>query len=62
MAYLKPQRNESDAEWQRLLREKVAGDSAAMRRVEALIAELRDEKQWEAAPPMPRPNGAVPHS
>lgn len=62
MAYLKPRSVESDAEWQRLLREKLAGDSAAMQRVEALIAELRVAQQWQATAPAPSANSRVPHS
>jgi hypothetical protein len=53
-----------DRELHRLLWEKLAGDSEAVHRVEALIRELsaaRRAASWEPAPPANCANGRIPH-
>ncbi|MGH2544080.1 MAG: hypothetical protein ACRDIB_14870 [Ardenticatenaceae bacterium] len=64
MAYLAPRPEQHDEQLNRLLREKLAGNSEDVRKVQALIRELRAAQpaaSWESAPPQRCDNGRIPH-
>ena len=61
MSCLAPSNAHPDDALQRLLRERLAGDDEAVRRVESLIRALRAE-QWASALPAPASPRGVPHS